>query len=124
MIKVENPAMGLFVLRVGVGATMLSHGLPKLMGFSEKISTFSDPLGLGPAASLILAIFSEVICSIFLILGLKTRLAAVPLLMTMLVAFFIVHGMDPWGRKELAAMYGLSYLTLILGGGGAYQVKR
>lgn len=103
---------------------MLSHGLPKLMGFSEKISTFSDPLGLGPAASLILAIFSEVICSIFLILGLKTRLAAVPLLMTMLVAFFIVHGMDPWGRKELAAMYGLSYLTLILGGGGAYQVKR
>ena len=123
-LRSENPQLGLFLLRVGIGLSMLSHGLPKLLGFAEKSQGFADPLGLGPVLSLSLAIFAEVICSILLILGIKVRWATIPLLTTMLVAFFIVHGQDPWGRKELSAIYGLVYITLLLAGGGSYQVRR
>ena len=64
-------AAGLCALRVFVGLTMLlAHGWPKLAGFSTKAAKFPDPLGVGSEASLVLAIFAEVFCSILLALGL------------------------------------------------------
>src|SRR5688572_1847800 len=100
--------IGLLLLRVGIGAMMLfTHGLPKLMSFSEKAADFPDPLGVGSTVSLSLAILGEVVGSICVMLGLFTRVGAVPLAITMLVAAGIIHAHDPWDRKEFALLYAV-----------------
>lgn len=115
--------LGLFVLRVFIGSFMLfSHGIGKLSNFSEMSSRFPDLLGFGSSFSLSMAIFSEVFCSAALIVGVLTRWVSAPLLITMLVAAFVVHGNDPWGKKEFALLYAIPFLTLMLTGGGKYSL--
>ena len=115
--------IGLLILRVGIGAFMLAaHGWGKLANFGELAGTFPDPIGLGSTISLLLAIFAEVLCALLIIIGLGTRFAAVPLLITMLVAAFVVHADDPWGKKEFALLYAIPFLTLIFSGGGRFAL--
>jgi len=117
--------VGLLVLRLTGGLTMLlAHGWPKLQKFSDLSERFPDPLGLGSSLSLGLAIFAEVVCAALVTLGVLTRAASVALLVTMGVAFFIVHADDPFARKELALMYFGIYLALIFLGGGKYSVLK
>lgn len=115
-------SIGLLALRVGIGCLMLVHGIQKVMGFSEMSGAFPDPIGIGSQLSLIMAIGAEVGCSVLLILGLGTRLAVVPLAFTMLVALFVVHAEDPWKVKELAAIYLLVYISLLLTGPGQFSL--
>ncbi|MFC0344613.1 DoxX family protein [Epilithonimonas hispanica] len=64
---------------------MLTHALPK---FEKLIANdnieFINFLGLGSAISLVLVVFAELLCSVFIIFGFITRLAAIPLMITML----------------------------------------
>jgi putative oxidoreductase len=115
--------LGLLFLRVSVGCTMLfAHGLGKVGRLAETPVEFADPLGLGATVSLLLAIGGEVVGSALIVVGAWTRLAAVPLLTTMLVAFFVVHADDPFGRKELALVYAFSVVTILLAGPGRHSV--
>jgi putative oxidoreductase len=114
---------GLFVLRVSAGSMMLfAHGAKKLMNFGDLSARFADPLGVGTTASLSLAVFAEVFCAAALILGLATRWATVPLLVTMSVAAFVIHGDDPWQKKELALVYLVVFLTILIAGPGRAAV--
>ncbi|MEM9190826.1 MAG: DoxX family protein [Myxococcota bacterium] len=115
--------LGLLVLRLSVGGFMFaSHGLAKLLSFGDEFHRFADPIGLGSELSLILTVFSEVVCPVLLIVGFATRLAAVPLLITMLVAAFVVHGADPWAKKEFALLYAAPALAIFLLGPGKYSL--
>ena len=87
------------------------------------MDVFPDPIGFGSPVALALTIFSEVICSLMIILGIKTRIFATPLFITMLVAAFHIHASDPWNVKEKAILFGVAYLTLIITGGGKYSVR-
>ncbi|EFK35054.1 DoxX [Chryseobacterium gleum] len=113
----------LLVVRVFVGFAMLSHGFPKLQMLLEggKIEFF-DFMGLGPQVSLILTVFAEFVCSILLILGLFTRVALGFLIFTMIIAGFIVHGADPFEKRELALVYLSVYLLLMVIGAGKVSV--
>jgi putative oxidoreductase len=71
---------------------------------------------------LILVVFAEFVCAIALIIGFKVRLASIPLLFTMIVAAFMIHGGDPWQKKELALIYGGVYLVLLFMGGGRFGI--
>ncbi|WP_374462621.1 DoxX family protein [Chryseobacterium sp.] len=113
----------LLVVRVFVGFAMLSHGFPKLQMLLEggKIEFF-DFMGLGPQISLILTVIAEFVCSILLILGLFTRVALGFLIFTMIIAGFIVHGADPFEKRELALVYLSVYLLLMVIGAGKVSV--
>ena len=114
---------GLLLLRATAGLLMLTqHGWGKLQSYSDKADTWADPIGLGGPTSLALAIFAEVFCSLLVSIGLATRLAAIPLVITMLVAAGIVHWDDPFGKKEFALLFLVPFLTLILTGAGRYSV--
>lgn len=114
---------GLLLLRIGVGsALLLAHGWPKLANYSDYVTQFPDPVGLGMALSFNLAIFAEVLCAIFIVIGFATRLSAIPILITMLVAFFVVHGNQTFSEKELSFMYAIPVLSLILTGGGKFSL--
>ena len=67
---------------------------------------------------------AEVVCSLLLVLGLGTRVAAVLPLVSMLVAAFVVHSGDPWAKRELALLFAVPYLTLLLAGGGRFALER
>lgn len=115
----------LAVLRIGLGLGMLlGHGWPKLMRFSELSGKFSDPLGLGAPLSLALIVFAEVLCAGLVVLGVFTRLASIPILIGMCVIVFIVKGGDVLGEGELAAVYAVGFLALLIGGGGSLSLGR
>ena len=113
----------LLILRVSVAALMITHGLPKLTKLlAGGEIKFGDPIYLGPVFSFVLVVFAEFFCSIFIGIGLGTRLASIPLAITMAVAVFIVHASDPIGGKEKALLYLTIYLTLMVVGSGKYSV--
>lgn len=115
--------LGLLFLRVAFGLMMvLGHGFGKVSSLFSGQTGFPDPLGIGPTASLALAAFAEFFCALAVVVGFKTRWAAVPVVITMLVAAFVFHGADPWDKKELAILYALGFLTLVFTGGGPYSL--
>lgn len=115
-------SLGLLILRVVPGVMMLAHGWGKLASFNSMIGKFPDPIGLGSTTSLALTVFAEFFCAAAVVLGLGTRAAAIPLLITMLVAGFVVHGGDPFAKKELALLFAAVFATLPLTGAGRYSV--
>lgn len=113
----------LLFLRVFSGAFMITHGLPKfekLMAGGE--IQFYDPIGFGDTFALGLAVFAEFICASLLIIGLLTRPASLMLVITMAIAAFMVHAEDPFGKKEMALLYLLIYLTTMFTGAGRFSV--
>jgi len=118
-----NVNFSLLILRIGVSGLMLTHGYPKLMQlFSGEPVSFASVLGLSATISLILAVFAEFFCSLFIIFGFYTRLAAIPLIVTMSVAAFHIHSDDPFSVKEKALLFLLFYIMLLLTGGGKFSV--
>ena len=117
----------LLVLRLWIGVQMMVvHGVEKLMNFSATASDFPDPLGIGRTAGLALVIFAEVLGSVFLILGLFTRLAALVLIIDMSVAFIFVHkhALSGENNGELAFLYLMGYVILFLAGPGRVSADK
>jgi len=114
----------LFILRATVSSFMLVHGIGKwqMLLSGANTSQFPDPLGVGHSASLSLAVFAEVVCSGLLFVGFATRLVVIPLIVTMVLAVFVVHGEQGFQERELAALYLLIYLVLFVTGSGKYSI--
>lgn len=115
--------VALLIARLGAGALMLFHGIPKLMQlFAEGEIQFADPIGLGEEVSFMLAVFAEFFCSLLIFFGVATRLAVIPPMITMLVVVFIVHAEDGFNYQELGLHYLLIYLVLLIAGSGKYSL--
>ena len=112
----------LLVQRVATGLLLLiGHGLPKIQNFSDLALTFPDPLRIGHRGSLILVILAELFCSMFLALGLFTRIVAFIIVFEFSVAVFIVHGQS-LKIVEPAALYLTSVFTILIIGPGKVSV--
>ena len=138
----HGTSIGLLVLRVGAGGFMAVHGWGKVeMVLAGEFAKFGDPIGIGPQASLVLAAGAEFVCALLVVLGCLTRFAAIPPVVTMAVAAFVVHAPDPWtmgegarrffekaaeswGSKEPALLFLIAFLTLVFTGGGRFSVDR
>lgn len=122
--KPDGRAISLLLLslRILFGVLLMVHGLQKWIHFEQVSATFPDPLGVGSSVSLGLAIFGEVVCSLGFILGACYRLVLIPMIFTMLVAFFVIHGGDPFAVKELAFAYGMVFIILFIAGPGKYAL--
>lgn len=120
----NNIDIGLLLLRLTFGGLMLiNHGWGKMLTlFGDNPIQFADPIGIGATPSLALAVFAEVLCALLIVLGLFTRLAVIPLIVTMLVAVFVVHISDPFKKMEMAILYLIPFVVLLLNGGGRYAL--
>ena len=118
-------SFAMLVLRLGAGSLMMiNHGLDKLMHFSQKAGGFTDPFGIGSTATLSLVIFAEFFCAVFIILGLFTRLASIPLIINMAFALFMAHSGDFFGKGELAGLFLVCFVTILFAGPGRMSLDR
>ena len=118
-------AFALLLLRLGVGSLMLvQHGFDKLTHFAQKAPRFADPFHIGSTTSLSLVIFAEFFCAAFVIIGLFTRLACIPLVIAMSVALFSAHKGEFFGRGETAGLFMIVFLALLFTGPGKISLDR
>lgn len=124
MISNRRHDLVLLLLRLAFGLSMAyAHGWPKLNRLlSGGEVKFLDFMGMGPEISLGLAVFAELVCALLLALGLFTRWAALPLIITMLVAIFVAHSGDPFSEIEMALLYLTAFVSLSLAGPGWYSI--
>ena len=119
-----NKDLGLLILRLGAAGMMLTHGIPKIGRLFESPIEFPDPLGVGAVFSLILTLIGEVVAPLLILIGFKTKWAAIPAAITMLIAALVVHADDPFGTKEKALLYALCFLVLVFTGSGKFAIKK
>lgn len=112
----------LLVLRLLFGILLLWHGMIKMSNFDSLVATFPDPLGLGRNVSLYMTIFAELFCSVGVIFGALFRLALVPIIVAMGVAFFVVHHGQAFVAKELALIFLAMFVLMFVMGAGSYSL--
>jgi putative oxidoreductase len=109
MMLLTRLCFGLLILK--------NHGFGKLVNFSKMQYVFSDPFHIGSKWSLVLVLFAEVFCALLVIAGLFTRLAVLPLVVAMGVAFFIAHNHQV-EKGEPALLYLCGFIAILLCGPG------
>jgi putative oxidoreductase len=123
----EGKDVGLLALRLIAGTSLLlKHGLEKVSHFGMMAAHFPDPLHIGAAPTLVIAMIGDFVCSILVVLGLATRWAAAWALLNILAAWAFVHHFMFFGRGsdhgELIVLYLGALLTLVVAGPGRYSV--
>ncbi len=147
----QRADFGILLLRLGIGAGIMTHGYPKLFGGPgkhppdaivkllgenlaaiferggiESLSGALEKMGIPyPRQAALLTGLAEFGGGLTLALGFKTRLAAVPVLIAMLVAIGKAHwktGFTGQGGYEMAYLYALAAAVLILTGSGKYAL--
>lgn len=111
----------ILLIRLFFGVMFFIHGLDKMMNFSELSEVYPNVLGFGSYMTLMVTIFCEFCCSLFLIAGLLVRIMVLPMIAAMAVAFFDVHdAMLPQG--ELSLIYMVVFVMLYVVGPGKYSI--
>jgi putative oxidoreductase len=136
--------LGLLILRLAGVYLAVSHGWGKVVGLASGESRFLDAIaGMGFPAPVLFAwaaALAELVGGLAIALGLFTRWAAAFAACTMFVAAFVRHRaasqllswlhvapvsdetVRGWGNPELAAVYLIVCLSLVLLGAGRFSI--
>lgn len=124
------PDLGRLLLRLNLGFLTLLHGIHKLIYGIGGIQGMVSNAGL-PSFFAYGVFIGEIIAPIMLILGVKTRIAALIVLVNMIVAILLVHmgqfGMlDNTGawRLETQSFFFFNALVIFLLGAGKYSIDK
>ena len=126
----KNPDPGILTLRLSMGVLMIFHGLAKLTGGIDSIKGMLVGIGF-PSIFAYGVLIGEIVAPLAIIIGYKTRLAAVIYALNCLAAIFLVHSHDifkmgahgGWAL-ELLGLYLFSAVALIWSGGGRYALSK
>lgn len=117
---------GLLLVRGWFGISLfLKHGWEKPTNFSQMAAHFPDPLHLGPVLSLLIALLSDAVCSILVLIGLATRWAALFIVCNVFVAWGFVHHFQFFARGtagEVIGLYIAAFLSLAVMGPGRFSL--
>jgi len=114
----------MFILRVSFGILMFYHGFQKITHFETTSQHMPNLMGMGITVNTSLIIFAEFFCSLLIILGLFTRLACVPIIIGMGVAVYKAHEMDVFAQGQLAALFLIGFIVILLIGPGKVSVDQ
>lgn len=115
--------IALLVLRVGFGVLMVHGGYYKLTHIDEILNRgFMSFIGLSPKISLYLLIFAEFFCAGLVVIGLFTRLATIPLIISGFVALIKAHDSDVFGAGQPITLYIIAWIVILLLGAGKISV--
>jgi putative oxidoreductase len=100
--------------RLAVGLLFMSTGWGKVHDLA-KVTGFFRTLGIpAPEFNAVLVGYSELVCGTLLVFGLFTRLATVPLAISMVVAILTARAHDIHGLFDLAGTDEFTYLVLLI----------
>ncbi len=129
-LKVSSDDIGKLMIRIAVGGLMLFHGFFKIVHGVEWIK---GPLGaLGLPEFLAYGVYvAEIIAPVLIILGLKTRLSALVIVLDMVMAIVLVLKPSVFAVKQAGGGWGielemffiLASLALVFFGAGKYSVS-
>ena len=115
--------VGLLILRVFLGAALLTHGWGKMFGdlggFIDGVAQMGFP---APTVMGFLAAFAESIGAILLAVGLLTRPAAFLIAATMAGAALKIHAGQGFAAQEAAWLYFVPALFFLLKGAGKWSL--
>ncbi len=125
----KNQDLGLLILRLTLGGLMLFHGIAKIIYGVGGIQGMLSAKGL-PGFFAYGVYIGEVIIPILLIIGFRTRIAAVIFAFNMLVAMLLAHSGDIFSLSkhggwavELIALFLFGAIALFFTGGGKYALS-
>ncbi|MBL7997671.1 MAG: DoxX family protein [Candidatus Kapabacteria bacterium] len=121
LTQTGNIHLAYAAIRVWVGAMMFYHGFVKIEVFDKFVENVTLKQGM-PEFLAYAAFGAELIGGALLVIGLFTRPAAFLIAVTMAVAAFKIHAVDPWQKKEFALAYLIPALGFLLAGGGLYSI--
>jgi putative oxidoreductase len=129
-MKQTNLNIALLLLRNVLGILMLFHGIAKLNHGVDGIGNMLAEKGI-PSFVAYGVLIGEVVAPILMIIGYRTKLAAMVFSFTMLVAALLAHSGDifsltehgSWGI-ELQGLYFFGGIVLILTGAGKFAVSK
>jgi putative oxidoreductase len=131
----ESKDAGLLILRLGIGAMFILHGLPKMLDGPtgwEKLAQFGLPFlpeGILSIAFGLTAALSELVGGLLLMAGVFHRIACMALMGTMAVAFSTKLS-DVTGLTDFAVKAGwplellIVFTALFFAGPGRFRLKR
>jgi putative oxidoreductase len=100
--------------RLAVGLLFLSTGWGKVHDLS-KVTHFFETLGIpAPGLNAVVVGYSELICGALLVVGLLTRLATVPLVVSMCVAILTAKRSELHGLFDLVGFDEFTYLVVLV----------
>ena len=128
-----NLSLGILLIRITIGVLMAFYGYHKLIHFEEMAASDFwakevSFLGMTGKTPLALTIFAEFFCSLFLIIGLFTRLSLIPLVICMgyiiacVMQFKVIYSGDNGTEMNNAFFYLIIYIALFLTGPGNYSL--
>jgi putative oxidoreductase len=104
----------LLVARLTVGVLFVSTGWGKVHNLA-KVTGFFAELGIPmPGFNAVLASYTELICGSLLVVGLASRLAALPLVVTMIVAILTAKRDELHGVADLFGFVEWTYIVILL----------
>jgi putative oxidoreductase len=122
--------VGLLILRIGIGAMFVGHGLPKMVGGPARWAELGTAVGnlgvhVGPPAMWgFMAAVSELLGGILLATGVLFRPACVLMFSTMIVATIThVTSGDDFDKTSHAAEMAILFLSLLLIGPGPWRIR-
>ena len=112
----------LLLLRIVFGALMMNHGYGKLIAFSKTAANMPHIFGMSGSIVAALVIFAEFFCALFVLIGLFTRYACIPIIIVMCYAFFIINNGAFLGKGELPMLFLAAFFSILLVGPGKISI--
>lgn len=129
ILKYKSYDMGSLLLRIAIGVLLPFHGIAKLIKGIDWIDGLLAGISL-PAFIKYGVFIGEIIAPVSLLIGFRTRIAALFVCFNMFMAVLLAHRNEIFSIKpsgaytiELDALYFLGALALFLMGGGKFSVS-
>lgn len=95
------------------------HGLKKI---EESADEVPNPLELPASLNYNIALLSDTLCPLFILIGFLTRLSALPIAVITGTGYLVVHKNDALAVKDIPYMYALCSSLLLATGAGKWSV--
>lgn len=129
-VRTNRKDVGIFLVRLSIGAMMLFHGIHKIMFGTASIDELLVRVGL-PVFFSFGVFLGEVVAPILILLGFKTRFGGMLIALDMFMAILLVHstqffqtnGGGGW-MLEINALYLLGGLAIAFLGSGRIAISK
>ena len=110
----RTDSAALLVARLTVGVLFVSTGWGKVNNLAKVTDFFTELAIPMPGLNAVLASYAELICGFLLVIGLASRLASVPLVVTMVIAILTAKRSELHSVPDLFGFVEWTYLVILL----------